>query len=76
MGHVQRVARAVHNAMGSDGIRITQFNEAPAGQSVFHLHFHVLPRSTGTALRPHSGKMADHAILAEHAARIRAALGG
>ena len=39
---VQKVANAVKQATGADGIRLAQFNEAPAGQTVFHLHFHLL----------------------------------
>jgi histidine triad (HIT) family protein len=74
MASVQKVANAVRQAFGAEGILIQQFNEPAAGQTVFHLHFHILPRNAGAALRPHSGKMADHAILADHAARIRAAL--
>lgn len=74
MASVQKVARAMRSAFGAEGILIQQFNEPAAGQTVFHLHFHVLPRTTGIGLRPHSGKMADHALLADHAARIRAAL--
>src|SRR5690606_7202635 len=38
-----RLARAVKQATRADGIRLVQFNEAPAGQSVFHLHFHLIP---------------------------------
>lgn len=71
---VQKVARAVKQATGADGITITQFNEAPAGQSVFHAHVHVLPRWTGVPLRPHTGEMADGETLAAHAQKIRAAL--
>jgi histidine triad (HIT) family protein len=74
MASVQKVANAVKQAFGAEGILLQQFNEPAAGQTVFHLHFHVLPRSTGVALKPHTGKMADHALLAEHAAKIRAAL--
>ena len=74
MASVQKVANGVRKAFGAEGILIQQFNEPAAGQTVFHLHFHVLPRSAGVSLRPHTGKMADHAVLAEHAARIRAAL--
>ena len=74
MASVQKVANAVRKAFGSEGILIQQFNEPAAGQTVYHLHFHVLPRSTGVPLRAHSGQMADHAVLAEHAAKIRAAL--
>jgi histidine triad (HIT) family protein len=70
----QAVARAVKAGMGADGIMIQQFNEAAAGQTVFHLHFHIIPRWTGIALRAHSGAMADRALLETHAAKIRAAL--
>jgi len=70
-----RLARAVRQAFDADGVVVTQFNEAPAGQTVFHLHVHIIPRYEGQALQPHSGGMADPAVLAEQAERIRAALG-
>lgn len=72
---VQKIAIAAKKAFSADGVRVHQFNEAPAGQSVYHLHFHVLPIIEGLGLKPHSGKMEDTAVLAEHAARLRAALG-
>jgi histidine triad (HIT) family protein len=71
---VQKVAIAAQDAFDADGVTIMQFNEAPAGQSVFHLHFHVIPRHEGTPLRPHSGKMEDGAVLAANAEKIRDAL--
>jgi len=71
---VQKVANAVEAAFEADGIYIAQFNEPAAGQTVFHLHFHIIPRHEGTALKPHSGKMEDGAVLAENAARIIEAL--
>ncbi len=74
MAAVQKVALAVRKAFDAEGILIKQFNEPAAGQTVFHLHFHILPRHDGTELRPHTGKMADHAVLARHAEMIRAAL--
>lgn len=72
---VRTLARAVKTAMGAEGITITQFNEAPAGQSVFHAHVHVLPRWSDIPLKPHTGKMEKPEVLAAHAERIRAALG-
>jgi histidine triad (HIT) family protein len=74
MTAVQKVSTAAVKGMGADGFQLRQFNEAPAGQTVFHLHFHILPMKDGIPLRAHSGKMADHAILAEQAERIKAAL--
>ncbi len=71
---VQTVAKAVKKAFDADGITIIQFNEAPAGQSVFHLHFHVIPRFEGVELQPHSGQMEDAAILESNAEKIRAEL--
>ncbi len=76
MTSVQKVANAVRNAFDAEGILIQQFNEPAAGQTVFHLHFHILPRSAGVSLRPHTGKMADHALLARHAEMIRQSLAG
>jgi histidine triad (HIT) family protein len=74
MTTVQKVARAAQQAFGVEGVLIKQFNEADAGQTVYHLHVHVIPRPAGTPLKPHSGQMADHALLAEQATRYRAAL--
>ena len=71
----QLIAQAVKMAFEPDGIVITQFNGAPAGQTVFHLHFHILPRYTSSAMSAHaSGKMADMNELTEQAAKIQAAL--
>jgi histidine triad (HIT) family protein len=71
---VQKVAAAASKAFAADGFQIRQYNEPAGGQTVFHLHFHVLPMHAGQGLRPHSGKMADHAVLARHAEMIRQAL--
>ncbi|WP_224702476.1 HIT family protein [Devosia aquimaris] len=71
---VQRIANALKAATGADGIRLAQFNEAPAGQTVFHLHFHLIPVYEGMALAPHAGGKADDAELAELAKAIAAAL--
>ena len=71
---VQNVAAAAVRAFAADGLTLQQFNETAGGQVVFHLHFHLLPRREGIALRPHTGEMAKPEVLAEHAARIRAAM--
>ena len=71
---VQRVAKAVKIATHADGIRVAQFNEGSAGQTVFHLHFHVIPAYQGVALGPHGGGKADDVELAALAKAIAAAL--
>lgn len=74
IGYVQRLAAAAKAALGADGIRIAQFNEAPAGQTVFHLHFHIIPMYENVALAPHGGDKANDADLAAQAKAIAAAL--
>lgn len=69
----QRVARAVKRAFEPPGLMIAQLNGRGAGQSVFHIHFHVIPRYHGVDLRLHAREMADPQRLAEQAAKIRAA---
>jgi len=71
----QHVAKAVRKAFSPDGVRIAQFNEPAAGQTVFHIHFHIIPCYEGIPMRPHGGDMADKRMLEEHAAKIRAAFG-
>jgi len=59
MASVQKLARAAKTALNPDGIIITQLNGAPAGQTVFHLHVHIIPKYEND-LTPHaSGNMAD-----------------
>ncbi len=71
---VQRVARAVRAALEPDGVLIFQNNGAAAGQTVFHLHFHVVPRWAGDGPlgRHGSGQMADIGELKALAAQIAA----
>jgi len=74
-GTVQRVATAVRSALKPDGIVVTQFNGAPAGQTVFHSHVHIIPRYEGEALAGHAaGEMADMNELKTLAEQIRNAL--
>ncbi|KXO76414.1 HIT family protein [Brucella anthropi] len=71
---VQKIAQAVKKAFNADGVTVMQFNEPASGQTVYHLHFHVIPRFEGVALKPHTGQMEDTAILSANAEKIRAAL--
>ncbi len=71
---VQVIARAVKDAFGAEGVLVQQFNEPAAGQTIFHLHVHVIPRKAGENLRAHTGKMADMALLARQADMIKQAL--
>jgi histidine triad (HIT) family protein len=70
----QKVARAVKTAFAADGVTMMQFNEPASGQTVFHLHVHLIPRFEGVPLKPHTGAMEKPEVLAAHAAKIRAAL--
>ena len=71
---VQKVGGAAVKAFDADGLTVQQFNEQAGGQVVFHLHFHVLPRKAGIALKPPGGPIAPDEVLAAHAERIRTAL--
>ena len=75
IGVVQKVATAVEAALNPDGIRIAQFNGASAGQTVFHIHFHIIPIFESAPLGAHaSGAPADSEDLQKLAAAIAAAL--
>jgi histidine triad (HIT) family protein len=76
ISRVQKVAVAAKTALGADGVTLQQFSESAGGQEVFHLHFHVLPRFEGAMMQRHPAPRADHAVLAEQAATIRAAISG
>ncbi len=70
---VQRLARAVRAALQPDGLIVSQFSGALAGQTVFHLHFHIIPRFEHEPLRAHAdGGPADPEALASLAKTIAA----
>ena len=75
MAVVQKLSPEIKEAVGADGVLVAQFNGAAAGQTVFHLHVHIIPRKEGTELKPHAGIMADQAQLAATAEKIRKKLG-
>ncbi len=72
---VQRTARAVEKALKPDGLSLMQFNGEAGGQTVFHLHFHIIPRWTDRQMKGHGhAPMADAEQLQALAARIAAEL--
>jgi len=72
----QLVARAAKQAFSADGITVMQFNGEAAGQTVFHIHFHVVPRYAGVPMRSHGREMADKALLAQQADKLKHAVTG
>ena len=70
----QKLTRAVTTALNPDGVMVAQFNGAVSGQTVFHLHFHVIPRYAGKPMGRHGEGAADIGQLTSLAARITAAL--
>ncbi|RLQ87940.1 HIT family protein [Notoacmeibacter ruber] len=70
----QTVAKAAKKAFDADGLRISQFNEVAAGQTVMHLHIHIIPMKEGVSLRRHAGEMADPELLKTHAEKIKSQL--
>lgn len=71
---VQMLSPIIRKAMGAEGILVQQFNEEAAGQTVFHIHFHIIPCWADIPLKPHTGEMEDSEILARNAGKIIAAL--
>jgi histidine triad (HIT) family protein len=71
---VQRVARAIQKALTPDGMRVSQFNGAAAGQTVFHYHVHIIPMQEGQRTGSHGRESANPQQLESLAAQIRAAL--
>lgn len=78
LGHTIRTAQtvgaAVQTAFAAPGFMLAQLNGSAAGQTVFHLHFHIMPRHDGLEFGMHAREMADFAVLESHADKIKAAL--
>lgn len=70
----QKLAGAVKEAFGADGVLVVLRNGSAAGQVVFHMHVHVIPCHQGQAVRRPGHALADDEVLAEHARLIREAL--
>ena len=71
MAVVQKLAPKIKEAVGADGVLIQQFNGSAAGQTVFHLHVHIVPMKQGIAPKPHAGQTENQAKLAATAEKIR-----
>ncbi|MBK1968845.1 HIT family protein [Brevundimonas sp. 3P9-tot-E] len=72
---VQRTARAVEKALKPEGLSLMQFNGDAGGQTVFHLHFHIVPRWADRPMKGHGhAPMADAEHLKTLAAKIAAEL--
>lgn len=70
----QKVGRAVQKAVGAPGFAVAQLNGSAAGQTVFHIHMHILPRHQGLELAIHSRVQANRDELEAVAAEIRSQL--
>ncbi|ABS64409.1 histidine triad (HIT) protein [Parvibaculum lavamentivorans DS-1] len=71
---VKKIAAAVKLAFNAPGILVAQLNGAAAGQTVFHIHTHIIPRSQGIDLKLHAREIADFEELKKNAEKIRAAI--
>ena len=70
----QKIAQVSMKVFNADGMTLQQFNEASGGQVVFHLHFHIIPRHDGVAMKPPASIKEDMAVLADQAAKLSAAM--
>jgi histidine triad (HIT) family protein len=70
----KKVAAAVRKATNAPGILLAQLNGAAAGQTVFHIHFHIIPRTSGLDLALHAREKADFTKLKALAEKITAAM--
>jgi histidine triad (HIT) family protein len=74
MTTTQRIAKAVKKGLDVPGIMLAQLNGPASGQSVFHAHFHVIPRKQGIDLGLHARAMENPGKLKTIAEKIKAAL--
>jgi histidine triad (HIT) family protein len=70
----KKVAAAVKSVLGAPGVMLAQLNGPAAGQTVYHVHFHVIPRTGGIDLKLHVRETADFKKLEALAAKIAAAV--
>lgn len=68
------LAHAIRQVFSPEGVAVVQLNGAAAGQTVFHYHLHLIPRSAGDPQRVHGRVQGDAIQLAANAKALRAAL--
>lgn len=71
---VQMIAKAVEAALQPEGLQIKQFNGTAGGQTVFHLHMHIIPCYADGIPKAHASEQADPEKLAELANQIKSRL--
>ena len=71
VARVKKVAAHLKEKLGCDGFNIVQNNGEAAGQTVRHVHFHIVPRWTGDDATSFAGKPGDMAALKALADEIR-----
>jgi histidine triad (HIT) family protein len=70
-----KVARAIRAAFAPQGLSVYQANGSAAGQTVFHIHVHLVPRHEADGMNlTWPAKNPPREKLEEYAARLRAAL--
>jgi histidine triad (HIT) family protein len=67
---VQRLTRVIVDELQPEGVQVAQFNGAAAGQTVFHIHVHIVPRYAGTGMGVHAAQEADRGELEALQARL------
>lgn len=72
MKATQKVARAVSAATGAEGFNLGINNGKAAGQIIFHLHLHVIPRSSDDGLRLWGSQEYQEGQMQSIAEKIRA----
>jgi histidine triad (HIT) family protein len=70
MAVVRKLTQAVVDELEPAGVQVAQFNGAPAGQTVFHIHMHIVPRYEGDKLGIHATNQADAEQLKALQARL------
>lgn len=70
MAVVQKLTAVLVAELSPAGVQVAQFNGAPAGQTVFHIHVHIIPRYEGESLGVHAAGKAEPELLAALQARL------